>query len=75
MKNSRARSHTSCVTIPVGEIARQYGVSFATVARWIDLGYLRGFKPPYGVHRKVLLIDYQAFIRKHPIPLEMQETA
>jgi len=53
-------------------IARLCQVTPATVAHWIDQGYLKGHRTPTG-HRRVETDDLAAFLREHgmPVPPEL----
>lgn len=53
-------------------IARLCQVTPATVAHWIDQGYLKGHRTPTG-HRRVEADDLAAFLREHgmPVPPEL----
>jgi CheY-like chemotaxis protein len=54
-------------------IARLCQVTPATVAHWIDQGYLKGHRTPTG-HRRVESDDLLAFLREHgmPVPPELE---
>jgi CheY-like chemotaxis protein len=54
-------------------IARLCQVTPATVAHWIDQGYLKGHRTPTG-HRRVESEDLVAFLREHemPVPPELE---
>src|SRR5215467_4779060 len=54
-------------------IARLCQVTPATVAHWIDQGYLKGHRTPTG-HRRVDSEDLVAFLREHemPVPPELE---
>lgn len=54
-------------------IARLCQVTPATVAHWIDQGYLKGHRTPTG-HRRVEADDLAAFLREHgmPVPPELE---
>ena len=54
-------------------IARMCQVTPATVAHWIDQGYLKGHRTPTG-HRRVESEDLVAFLREHqmPVPPELE---
>lgn len=54
-------------------IARMCQVTPATVAHWIDQGYLKGHRTPTG-HRRVDTEDLVAFLREHemPVPPELE---
>jgi CheY-like chemotaxis protein len=54
-------------------IARLCQVTPATVAHWIDQGYLKGHRTPTG-HRRVEAEDLLAFLREHgmPVPAELE---
>lgn len=54
-------------------IARMCQVTPATVAHWIDQGYLKGHRTPTG-HRRVDAEDLVAFLREHsmPVPPELE---
>lgn len=54
-------------------IARLCQVTPATVAHWIDQGYLKGHRTPTG-HRRVEVEDLLAFLREHgmPVPAELE---
>lgn len=54
-------------------IARLCQVTPATVAHWIDQGYLKGHRTPTG-HRRVDVEDLVAFLREHgmPVPPELE---
>jgi len=54
-------------------IARMCQVTPATVAHWIDQGYLKGHRTPTG-HRRVDSEDLVAFLRDHqmPVPPELE---
>ena len=54
-------------------IARLCQVTPATVAHWIDQGYLKGHRTPTG-HRRVDSEDLAAFLREHemPVPPELE---
>jgi two-component system, OmpR family, response regulator VicR len=49
-------------------IARLCQVTPATVAHWIDQGYLKGHRTPTG-HRRVDVEDLVAFLREHGMPV------
>lgn len=49
-------------------IARLCQVTPATVAHWIDQGYLKGHRTPTG-HRRVDVDDLVAFLREHGMPV------
>ncbi len=49
-------------------IARLCQVTPATVAHWIDQGYLKGHRTPTG-HRRVDTEDLVAFLREHGMPV------
>lgn len=49
-------------------IARLCQVTPATVAHWIDQGYLKGHRTPTG-HRRVEADDLAAFLREHGMPV------
>lgn len=49
-------------------IARLCQVTPATVAHWIDQGYLKGHRTPTG-HRRVEADDLVAFLREHGMPV------
>ena len=49
-------------------IARLCQVTPATVAHWIDQGYLKGHRTPTG-HRRVDSEDLVAFLREHQMPV------
>ena len=49
-------------------IARMCQVTPATVAHWIDQGYLKGHRTPTG-HRRVDSEDLVAFLREHQMPV------
>ena len=49
-------------------IARMCQVTPATVAHWIDQGYLKGHRTPTG-HRRVDAEDLVAFLRGHQMPV------
>ncbi|MGE5142608.1 MAG: response regulator [Acidobacteriota bacterium] len=49
-------------------IARLCQVTPATVAHWIDQGYLKGHRTPTG-HRRVDSEDLVAFLREHAMPV------
>jgi CheY-like chemotaxis protein len=53
-------------------IARLCQVTPATVAHWIDQGYLKGHRTPTG-HRRVEADDLASFLREHgmPVPPEL----
>lgn len=55
-------------------IARLCQVTPATVAHWIDQGYLKGHRTPTG-HRRVEADDLVAFLREHgmPVPPDLEE--
>jgi CheY-like chemotaxis protein len=55
-------------------IARLCQVTPATVAHWIDQGYLKGHRTPTG-HRRVEADDLVAFLREHgmPVPGELEQ--
>ena len=55
------------------KIARMCQVTPATVAHWIDQGYLKGHRTPTG-HRRVDAEDLVAFLREHqmPVPPELE---
>lgn len=57
-------------------IARLCQVTPATVAHWIDQGYLKGHRTPTG-HRRVDAEDLMAFLRDHqmPVPPELDSEA
>lgn len=50
------------------KIARLCQVTPATVAHWIDQGYLKGHRTPTG-HRRVEADDLAAFLREHGMPV------
>jgi len=54
-------------------IARLCQVTPATVAHWIDQGYLKGHRTPTG-HRRVEIDDLVTFLREHgmPVPPELE---
>src|SRR2546426_7876591 len=54
-------------------IARLCQVTPATVAHWIDQGYLKGHRTPTG-HRRVEVDDLLTFLREHgmPVPPELE---
>ncbi len=54
-------------------IARMCQVTPATVAHWIDQGYLKGHRTPTG-HRRVDTEDLVGFLRDHqmPVPPELE---
>lgn len=54
-------------------IARLCQVTPATVAHWIDQGYLKGHRTPTG-HRRVDAEDLMAFLHEHqmPVPPELE---
>jgi two-component system OmpR family response regulator len=49
-------------------IARLCQVTPATVAHWIDQGYLKGHRTPTG-HRRVEMDDLVVFLREHGMPV------
>ena len=49
-------------------IARLCQVTPATVAHWIDQGYLKGHRTPTG-HRRVDVDDLVSFLREHGMPV------
>jgi CheY-like chemotaxis protein len=55
------------------KIARLCQVTPATVAHWIDQGYLKGHRTPTG-HRRVESEDLTLFLREHgmPVPPELE---
>jgi CheY-like chemotaxis protein len=55
------------------KIARLCQVTPATVAHWIDQGYLKGHRTPTG-HRRVETDDLTLFLREHgmPVPPELE---
>jgi excisionase family DNA binding protein len=53
--------------ISVTDAARHCHVSPPTLKEWVRAGWLRAFKTPGGHHR-ILLEDFQAFLRAHDIP-------
>ena len=57
-------------------IARLCQVTPATVAHWIDQGYLKGHRTPTG-HRRVDVEDLVAFLREHgmPVPPDLDNEA
>lgn len=57
-------------------IARLCQVTPATVAHWIDQGYLKGHRTPTG-HRRVDVEDLVAFLREHgmPVPPDLDSEA
>ncbi len=57
-------------------IARLCQVTPATVAHWIDQGYLKGHRTPTG-HRRVDAEDLVAFLHEHqmPVPQELESEA
>ena len=58
------------------KIARLCQVTPATVAHWIDQGYLKGHRTPTG-HRRVESDDLALFLREHgmPVPPELEREA
>lgn len=56
-------------------IARLCQVTPATVAHWIDQGYLKGHRTPTG-HRRVEADDLALFLREHgmPVPPELEHS-
>lgn len=60
-----SRSRRSQISVP--DAARHCHVSPPTLKEWIRAGWLKAFKTPGGHHR-ILLEDFQAFLRTHDIP-------
>jgi excisionase family DNA binding protein len=55
-------------SLTTGDIARMYGVSARTVAKWIDNKWLKGFKIPGSEHRRVSHANLIAFAKRHNLP-------
>ncbi|WDE10221.1 response regulator [Thalassomonas haliotis] len=56
-----------------GQIAKLCGVHLRTVIRWIEQGYLKGYKLPGRGNNRVLKQDFIAFLKESnmPIPREL----
>jgi excisionase family DNA binding protein len=59
--------------ITTGQAARITGVSTQTVARWIDQGYLAGFRIPGSSHRRILRDDLVRLGGEIRIPLDWSQ--
>jgi len=57
--------------VTTGVIAGYCGVSKVTVLRWIDKGYLTGFRTPEG-HYRIHRDDFGKFLVTHSIPIHRQ---
>lgn len=64
---------TTPVTLTTGEIAAHCSVTYATVHNWIKGGKLKAHSTP-GRHKRVLLSDFQEFLRHYGMPM-FRETA
>lgn len=72
MKGKRGK-HKATDVLTTGEVARVCGVSTTKVGRWIDEEFLKGFKVPGGVARRVMRKDLAEFMAKHKVPLDRLE--
>jgi excisionase family DNA binding protein len=56
-------------SLTTGDVARLCGVSFRTVIRWIERGWLKGYKLPGRGDNRVRPDDLRAFLREHRMPV------
>jgi hypothetical protein len=49
-----------------GQVARLFGVTSTTAAKWIDRGVLKGFRLPGSLKRRVAHVELIAFVCRHP---------
>lgn len=56
-----------------GKIAKLFGVSPRTVAKWIDTGLMQGIKIPGSSHRRVTISELNRFSVNHNIPFVYSE--
>ncbi|WDE01034.1 response regulator [Thalassomonas actiniarum] len=56
-----------------GQIAKYCGVHLRTVIRWIEQGYLKGYKLPGRGNNRVLKAEFLAFLTRNqmPVPAEL----
>jgi excisionase family DNA binding protein len=59
-------------TLTTGQIAKICNVANRTVAKWIDMGLLKGYVIPGSKHRRVVKADLAAFVKKHGIPCKLE---
>ena len=56
-------------SLTTGEIAKLCDVSFRTVIRWIERGWLKGYKLPGRGDNRVPVDDLRAFLAEHRMPV------
>ena len=65
-------NHEAPVILTTGDIAKQCGVSFRTVLRWIERGELQAYKLPGRGDHRINLTQYKEFLQKNQMPLPKQ---
>lgn len=61
------------VSLP--DVARMFGVAPATVGKWFDRGWIRGYRLPGTRHRRISLESVRVFARAHEIPFDDPEAS
>lgn len=52
-----------------GQVAKFCQVSLQTVSRWVDSGWLEGFRIPVSKHRRIPRETLIKFLEDHGVPL------
>lgn len=55
--------------LTTGEVAQYCGVSFRTVLRWIERGYLRAFQLPGRGDNRIEVREFVRFLKEHDMPV------
>ena len=64
-----AGKEISMKTYTTGQVAKLCDVSGRTVAKWVDLGRLKGYRIPCSLDRRIPHEDLVSFLKDHGMPL------
>ena len=59
-------------SLSTGQIAKYCGVHLRTVIRWIEQGYLKGYKLPGRGNNRVLKQEFLAFLSRNQMPVPQE---
>ena len=56
--------------LTTGDVARICNVSSRIAVKWIDGGFLQGYRIPHSKDRRVLVTELKKFLEEHNMPMD-----